>query len=178
MRRPNFKGWVTKELLYLSAENTLNLRRLSFLAQSTVPRLWERLVLYAIATNQVTRLTSFLHREDMIAELATIHKLAEGFDFNDPESNGRLQLPPRYKKALLSYKAAYQNIDTRNASKKLRWEKSVELQKKKGISTTQICEALGLDIGNVTAYLKRSDINRVSLEKATDIMKYLYTVSV
>ena len=178
MRRPSFKGWVTKELSYLSGENTLNLRRLSFLAQNNVPRLRERLVLYTIATNQVTRFKGFLYREDLIAELETINKLVEGFDFNNPDNTEPLQLPPRYRKALQSYKAAYQNIDTRNASKKLRWEKSVELQKKKGVSTTQICEALGLDIGNITAYLKHADINRVSLENATGIMKYLYSVSV
>ena len=178
MRRPNFKGWVSRELLYLSAEKTLSIRRLALLAQTDLPRLRERLVLYAIATNQTERLMSFLYREDVITELATIRRLTEGFDFDDPDCSKHLYLPARYRKALLSYKAAYQNIDTRNASKMLRWQKSVDLQKNKGISTTQICEALGLNLGNISAYLKHADINRVSLGKATDIMKYLHSVGV
>jgi len=69
MRRPNFKGWVSRELVYLSGENTLNLRRLAALAQDTIPRLRERLILYAIATGQVGRLKSYLYREDFVHEL-------------------------------------------------------------------------------------------------------------
>jgi len=174
MRRPNFKGWVSRELSYLSGENTLNLRRLAFLAQNSIPRLWERLVLYAISTFQVERLKSFMYREEMILELDYLSAVFDGFDFNSAENTGNLQMPPKFKKVLLSYKAAYQKIDTRNESKKLRWKKTVELQKKKGLSTAQICKTLDLDIGNISAYLKNKDLDRISLEKATEIMKYLH----
>ena len=176
MRRPNFKGWVSRELTYLSGENTLNLRRLAYLAQSRIPRLWERLALYAIGTGKTQRLKDYLYRAEKIEELNTLASKFEGMDFNDPEIAHRVQMPDRFKKALLSFKAAYEKVDTRNESKKLRWEKSVELQKKKGISTTLICKALGLDVGNISAYLKHAAIDRVSLEKATDIMKYLNAV--
>ena len=176
MRRPNFVGWVSRELRYLSGENTLNLRRLAFLAQNNVPRLWERLVFYTIATCRVDRLKTFLYRDDLAAELDEICEKVGSANFNDPCSAEHLQLPPRYDKVLLSYKAAYRKIDARNASKMLRWEKSVEIQKKKGVSNAQICQALGLDAGNINAYLKYAQIDRVSLEKATDIMKYLYSI--
>jgi len=176
MRRPNFKGWVSRELTYLSGENTLNLRRLAYLAQGSIPRLWERLALYAIATGKTQRLKDYLYRAEKIEELNTLVRKFEGMDFNDPEIAHRVQMPDRFKKALLSFKAAYEKVDTRNESKKLRWEKSVELQKKKGISTALICKALGLDAGNISAYLKHADIDRISLEKATDIMKYLNAV--
>jgi len=174
MRRPNFKGWVSRELLNLSEENTLNLRRLAFLAQNKTPRLRERLVLYAIETGQAERLRCFLYKKEMIDELKTLDKVLKGKNLNDPDIFQSIQISDRYKKAFLSYKAAYEKNDARNESKKLRWEKSVELQKRKGISTAQICSALGLDTGNISAYLKRADIDRISLEKATDIMKYLY----
>jgi len=93
-----------------------------------------------------------------------------------PSSFESRQLPPRYEKALLSYKAAFQRIDSRNESKKLRWEKSIQLQKKKGISNAQIYLALNLDAGNVNAYMKHANIDKVSLKNATDIMEYLYAV--
>ena len=175
MRRPNFKGWITRELLYLSGENTLNLRRLAFLAQNDAPRLWERLVLYAVSSGRAARLTGFLYREEMIAELDMINRQIGAINLDNPDIFEKLQLPLRYDKVLRSYKAAYQKIETRNASKKLRWEKTIELQKKKGISNAQICQALGLDTGNTNAYLKYAEIDRVSLEKATEIMKYLFS---
>lgn len=175
MRRPNFKGWVTRELAYLSGENTLNLRRLAFLAQDKEPRLWERLALYTLATGQTERLKSFLYRDELVEELDTLAGEAGGFDYNNPDGIESLEMPLRYKKALLSYKAAYQKIDSRNESKKLRLKKIVELQKKKGISTAQVCRALGLDAGNVSAYLKKAEIDRISLENATAILKYLHS---
>jgi len=174
MRRPNFKGWVSRELAYLSGENTLNLRRLAFLAQNKIPRLRERLVLYAIVTGQEERLRNFLYKKEMTAELETLVKELAGKDLNEPDIFESVQVSDRYKKAFLSYKAAYEKNDARNESKKLRWEKSVELQKKKGITTAQICNTLGFDAGNISAYLKRADIDRISLDKATDIMRYLY----
>ncbi|MCL1895508.1 MAG: hypothetical protein FWG03_03075 [Clostridiales bacterium] len=173
MRRPCFKGWVSRELAYLSGENTLNLRRLAFLAQGAAPRLRERLVLYAIATDKALRLKGFLYREDMIAEVDMLAKTLNGVDLDDPGQAECLALPDRYRKALLSYKTAYRQLETRNASKMLRREKSVELQKKKGISTARICRALGLDPGNTSSYLRDAEIDRVSLEKATDILRYL-----
>jgi len=178
MRRPNFKGWVSRELAHLSGENTLNLRRLAFLAQGPIPRLWERLVLYAVATNKVNQLKALLYRDEMIEELDKVSHGLLGFTLSNPENAKALQLPLRFQKVLHSYKAAYEKIDTRNESKRLRREKTIHLQKKSGISNTQICRALDLDLGNVTAYLKNADLDRISLKKATAIMKYLQTDSV
>jgi len=162
--------------VYLSEENTLNLRRLASLAQDTKPRLRERLVLYAIATGQVTRLRSYLYLEDYINELDDLALEFSSIDLNNPNSPRNDQLPPRYVKALQSYRAAFQQIDSRNESKKLRWEKSVQLQKKKGVSNAQIYQALNLDAGNVNAYMKHANIDKVSLKNATDIMEYLHAV--
>ena len=174
MRRPDFKGWVARELSYLSGESTLNLRRLAFLAQTSAPRLRERLVLYAIATGKTERLQSFLFREDLIEELDTLAQELRGKNLDDPGVFNEVQLPNRYKKALLSYKAAYQKIDTSNESKRLRWEKSIQLQKEKGVPNAQICRHLNLDAGNVSAYMKHGATEKLSLENATRIMKYLY----
>jgi len=176
MRRPSFEGWVTRELSYLSGEGTINLRRLAYLAQASNPRLRERLVLYAIATGKEERLRSFLYREDIIEELTTLSQELRGKDFNNPAILSELQLPSRYMKALLSFKAAFQKIDTRNESKKLRWEKSVQLQREKGVPNTQICQYLNLDAGNVNTYLKHGAVEKLSLENATKIMKYLYSL--
>lgn len=176
MRRPKFRGWVTRELAYLSGENTLDLRRLAYLAQTTEPRLRERLILYAIAAAQVERLGNYLYREDMISELEELAGILRGHDFDDPEGFDEIDLPPRYQKALMSYRSAYTRIDSRNDSKRLRWEKSIQLQKEKGVSNARIAHDLNLDPGNVNSYLKHGATERFSLENATKIMKYLYSL--
>jgi len=176
MRRPSFRGWLSRELKYLSGENTLNLHRLAYLAQASNARLWERLALYAIAVNQTARLKGYLYQEELIDDLNSLAFILNGVDLGNLNWIDSVQLPPRYEKALLSYKAAYQRIDTRNESKKLCWKKSVQLQKEKGVSNSQIYYYLNLDAGNTNAYLKNGDIDKVSLENATKIMKYLYSL--
>lgn len=152
------------------------MRRLAYLAQTSKPRLQERLVLYAIAAGKVERLRSFLYREDFLEELAALSQMLREKNLDDPAILDEVQLPDRYEKALLSFKAAYQRIDTRNESKKLRWEKSVQLQKEKGVPNSQISHYLNLDAGNVNTYLKHGAIEKLSLDNATRIMKYLHSL--
>jgi hypothetical protein len=167
---------VSRELKYLSGEETLNLRRLAYLAQGSTPRVRERLVLYALATGQSCRLKSILYDERMVDELATVEEVLQAVDFDNPGELHWASLPLRYKKALDSFKAAYHAIDTKNESKRLRWERTVRLQKEKGVSNAQIYQALEINAGNVNAYLKNGDIDRVTLDTATNIMKFLFAV--
>ena len=63
--------------------------------------------------------------------------------------------------------------ETQAESKRLRWEKSRQLQLQKGVSVARICNELGLNRGNVNAYMKHGDVSKMSLQNATRIMKYL-----
>jgi hypothetical protein len=173
MRRPNFIGWVSRELKYLSGEDTLNLRRLAWLAQGKTPRLRERVVLYAIATKRGEKLRVYIYDEALLNELNAVEEKLRNFDFNSPGTADIKGIPDRYLKAIQSYQAAYNKIDVRNSSKRMRWEKTVRLQKMKGISNADIYRRLGLDAGNTNAYLKNGDIDRVSLSTATEIMNHL-----
>jgi hypothetical protein len=173
MRRPNFIGWVSRELKYLSGEDTLNLRRLTWLAQTSVPRLRERVVLYAIATNRTEKLRGYIYDEALLSELGVVEETLQNCDFNRINNADLNGIPERYTKAIKSYHAAYNKITVRNNSKQMRWKKTVLLQKMKCISNADIYHDLGLDAGNINAYLKNGDIDRVSLSTATDIMNHL-----
>jgi site-specific DNA-cytosine methylase len=172
MRRPHFKQWLSRELKYLSGEDTIALRRLAYLAQTSVPRLRERLILYAIATNRAERLKNFLYDSNYLEELETIRRVIGNNDAHALDKKTRTSLPARYQKAISSFNAAYRQIDTLKESKRLRWQRTVRLQKEKGISNADIYKQLGLDPGNVNAYLKNGDMDRVTLNTATTIMKY------
>jgi hypothetical protein len=130
-------------------------------------------MLYAVVKGQEEQLRGYLYDERLVKEFETVLFILCGANFNNPESLDTGGLPERYKKVLSSFRSAYHSIDTRNKSKRLRWQKTVQLQRQKGVSNAEIYQALGIDAGNVNAYLKHGDIDRVTLNTASDIMKYV-----
>ncbi|MEG0759484.1 MAG: hypothetical protein RR505_13825, partial [Raoultibacter sp.] len=174
-----FEGWITKELRYLSGGSSLNLRKLTALSQDSLPRLVEPLLLYAIQTGKVDALLSFVWREEIRASYS--NALAILGDCSDlgtlalSDSNS-VVLPREYGKYLTSYRTAYNKPETDAESKRMRWERSRDLQLKKGVSNAAIYNALGLNPGNVNAYMKHGALDKVSLQNSTAIMKYLYAL--
>ncbi|MDR1815153.1 MAG: hypothetical protein LBR00_00520 [Clostridiales Family XIII bacterium] len=167
------KGWLTRELKYLSGENTINLRRLAYLVQTTRPRLRERLVLYSIISGSVFRLKGYIFHEALLKEIDSVRALVGISDLTGKEIRISSKLPQRYRKAISSYISAYNTPETVRDSKILRWKKTVKLQKEKGLSNSEIYRALSLDAGNINAYLKHGDVGRVTVATATEVMKYL-----
>lgn len=179
MRRPTFKRWIAGQIQYLSGSDSLSLRKIAALAQDGVPRLVEPLLLYAYETGKVDALLGFVWREDILACYESIlEKLKndESLQSIALDEKSSVNLPREFSKYFSSYRAAYYKPETNAESKRLRWERSRELQLKKGVSTAEIYNALGLNPGNVNAYMKHGALDKVSLQNSTDIMKYLYAL--
>ena len=112
-------------------------------------------------------------------ELFCFYEKLEGFreiDLEEAALSGQYDdsLPREYGKFLTSYRVSYNRPETVKDSKCMRWERSCALQLEKGVTTADIYRALGLNAGNVNAYLKHGDTDKVSLQNAADIMNYLY----
>lgn len=177
MRRPTFKRWIAKEIQYLSGVDSLDLVRLASLAQGTCPRIIEPLLLYAMESSKEQRLLGLIWRSDIKAsyksslvaleECGSLQALALG----DRYPRG---LPREYTKYFSSYRAAYYKPETDAASKRMRWKQSRELQLKKGVHTSEIYTELKLNPGNVNAYMKHGAVEKVSLQHATEIMRFLF----
>jgi len=175
MRRPVFVRWIKKQVLEIAGTDSFCLRKLTAVAQNEKPRLAEPLLLYAVAVGHTDRLMSFIYQEDIRKSYEKILSILIGVDLNEAALSSRLNdaLPREYGKFLASYRASYNRPETTKDSKRMRWERSRVLQLEKGISTADIYRALGLNAGNVNAYLKHGDTDKVSLQNATDIMNYL-----
>jgi hypothetical protein len=130
-------------------------------------------VLYAIATKRIEKLRRYIYNETWMDEFTMVEKNLRTGDFNNLSDTDMNRIPERYRKAIKSYQAAYNKINVRNSSKHMRWEKTVKLQKMKGVSNADIYRGLGLDAGNINAYLKNGDVDRISLSTATEIMNHL-----
>ncbi|MCL2332660.1 MAG: hypothetical protein FWC54_04145 [Actinomycetia bacterium] len=176
MRRPTIERWLRRELIRLSGLDSFNLRKLAAHAQKDAPRLIEPLLLYAYATGCLDRLLDCIWREDVRDSYQTAIGILSGKDLSAIalQKQDADKLPREYQKFLNSYRTAYLKPENDRESKLLRWKRSRALQQEKGIGTSEIYHALGLNAGNVNAYLKHSDLGKVSLEHATAIMKYLY----
>lgn len=108
---------------------------------------------------------------DVLNQLESVESI-EGFVLGQNKST---QLPREYRKFITSYKAAYFKPETDAASKQMRWKRSKELQLIKGVTNAEIYLTLGLNPGNTNSYMKHGEVDKVSLENATAIMKYLFS---
>ena len=176
MRRPVFSRWIKRQLLEIAGAGSFSLRKLAATAQNKNPRLIEPLLLYAIITGRVDRLIDFVYKDEVRDSYESVLMIFDGIDLENAAHNGQLDdsIPGEYKKFLISYRVSYNRPETTKDSKRMRWERSRILQLEKGVSTADIYHSLGLNHGNVNAYLKNGDLDKVSLQNATDIMDYLY----
>lgn len=178
MRRPVFHRWIRAEVLRLHGGDRFRLRELAAAAQGDEPRLKEPLLLWALAQGRGEALLALVWDGAVAAEYRAVAALLDGCDFADVQSLEAMRgaLPKAYGKFIGSYLAAYALPETNAESKRLRRERARTAQLQKGVTSTQVSRALGLDLGNVNAFLKDGAVERVSLENATRIMKYLCEV--
>ena len=176
MRRPVFSRWIKKQIQEIAGMDSLNLRQLAAAAQKDKPRLIEPLILYAATAGYEERLISYIYKDEIRESYYSVLAILEGINLEAFALSDQFDktLPREYSKFLISFRALYYRPETTKDSKRMRWERSRALQLEKGVSTASIYRALGLNAGNVNAYLKHGDTDKVSLQNATDIMNYLY----
>lgn len=173
MRRLTLEGFLESYVKYLSGENTLALPRLVRLLPAE-PRLVEPLVLWAAATGRSGRLAALLNDDDATAaEAALVERLSlEGrlesvLDSADP------LLRPEYSKAWRSY-VARRDAAARDARLKLDARARVlALKAEKSVSQYRMAKDLGLNPGNLNAFLVQADPQKLGLDKAYALVRYL-----
>ena len=175
MRRPVLQRWLRRELLALSELEKFSLLKIASLAQTTNSRLVAPLFLYCWECGALKRLEKYIYNESIMNTYNDIATLLEGIDLSGLALSGKAAnvLPREYAKHLDSFAAEYHMADTVAASKEMRRSRCLLLQLQKGVSTTEICKALHLNVPNVCAFLKQGDLRRLSLQDATAMMKYL-----
>jgi hypothetical protein len=174
MSKLTFAGWLKIQINHMSDTSTLSLSNLAQIADESQPRLYPFILCYAIETNAVKHLFKCVSDKDILTEYEAVARISNGKSLVALSQTKRKKLPWSYNKLLASWDAAYNMPKTVNDSKKLRWRTSKKLQNDKRISNACVYKALGLNKGNVNAYLKYGDTSKVSLDNATAIMKYLY----
>jgi hypothetical protein len=172
VRRLTFKGFLESYVKYLGAEETLDLARLAAMLPRE-PRLAEPLVLWAAVTGRGARLTELLGDSPLASEARTVQKLAEEGRLEETLSAAGPELRPEFGKAWRSY-VARRDAATRDARLKLEArERVLALEKAKDVTRYRMAKDLGLNPGNLNAFLVQGDAGKLSLDKALRLVRYL-----
>jgi hypothetical protein len=176
MSKLTFLGWLKLELMRMSESKTVSIHKLATLAQEDNSRLAEPLLAYAMETNAVFRLISYIEDRQLREECRCVLRICNGKSIASLSGRQADELPWSYRKLLDNWRAAEGKPQRVEQSKRMRLDRSLQLMREKGISNAQIYHNLDLNPGNTNAYLKHRDTSKLSLDNATRIMKYLYTV--
>lgn len=175
MRRLTFTGFLQSYVRALSGESTLSLRRLAA-ASAAEPRLVEPLLLWAAVTDRAEQLSPLLESrvalQHELWELARLHGaelLEDALAREDP------RLRPEYAKAWRSYVARRDAVE-RDKDVRLEVRKRVlQLEARKKVSRYRMAKDLGLNPGNLHAYLAQGVPTKLSLDRVAELVRYLET---
>jgi len=135
-------------------------------------RLTEPLVLYTLSVNKCD---CFL-RTAKDPHLLSAFRAVEEMSWDDVLSLLKCEdkrLTNEFHKVYRSYKSIRDKQKHVNHTKSLVLNRIRELQNKKNVTTYRLYTDLGLNHGNVHAYIKNGDVSKVSLEVAENILTYL-----
>ena len=172
MQKLTLRGYLSDYVQHLSGLDTNSISKLAKEAQSNY-RLREPLFLYAYCIDKV----------DFLLDLTKGSELGEKFlrirsKFSFPEFLHALEtrsgaLDERYHKCYHSYVCKRDMSKTYNRKKQFMRTKIKELQAAKGVTTYRIYTDLKLNGANVNAFIKHGNVNKVSVDNARKMLKYL-----
>lgn len=177
MRELTFRGFLTQYVRQLSEQETNSLYKLAAEAGSSNPRLQEPLFLYAVYSQkqdvllQATKVPVLRAEYHRLASLYTADEMTELFEQASP------LLPPEYHKVWRSYQSRKNRAQADDHTKELMRQKVKRLQEKNGVTNYRIYTDLKLNPGNLNAWLKHGDSDKVSLETARRTLRYVETHS-
>lgn len=171
MRELTFSGFSTEYVRSLSKAGTTSVFALAKEAAGDNPRLREPLLLYALACG----------KKDLLLRAAKRFGLES---FYEPSfsavGNNKIEfvlenglLPESYQKVWRSYLSKKNSRLTDDATKELMRNRILRLQKERDVTNYRLYTDLKMNPGNLNAWLKHGDCNKISLDRARDVLRYL-----
>ena len=167
-----FKGFLKSYCRELSGERTLSLRELVRMAAEDAPRLAEPVFLLATAEGKSDYLRGLAEGTWMEAEYGRAAEILEQSGKPVEETLSQGMLPERYQSVWDAYRGKRCKPQNDRRVNGLMREKTLAALERAGMTCYRLCKELGLNKGNVYAYLHRGDDSKVSRDTARAIMAY------
>lgn len=174
MRELTFQGFLKNYIKKLSISNSLDFNKLVLEIQKN-PRIKEPLYLYSVVSNKQTRLKQLL--ESNVDYINFKHMIINHNLYDLLDSN-KSSLKNEYIKVWKSYISKRNKLQSTNHTKQLILNKVIEYKELKNISNYRIYTDLNLNHGNINAWLKHGECDKVSLDTARKVLKYIEEVKI
>lgn len=173
MRRLTFNGYLESYVRRLAGKDTLALSQLASLGQSE-PRLVEPLLLWATKNGQSERLLKLLEgRVDLQRELRLLVSLEDCNRLEASLADTDPRLRREYVKVWRSYLVRRDGAQRDAELKLAARERVLALEPMKHVSRYRMAKDLGLNPGNLHAFLSQGNAAKLSLDRAYELVRYL-----
>jgi len=173
VRDLSFAGFLKRYVRSLSLTETNSLYKLAKEAADENPRLREPLLLYAVFIDKTDVLLRAVRAHTLYSDYKNLANKYDKASFKTALQDASSPLSEEYKKVWRSYLSRKNRLQNDNHTKELMRNKIVKLQKAKGMSNYRLYADLGLNPGNLNAWMKYGDPNKVSIDTARRALKYL-----
>ncbi|MBR2836083.1 MAG: hypothetical protein IKE43_10325 [Coriobacteriales bacterium] len=167
-----FKGFLRSYVRELTGRETDSLKILCASVAKKTPTAKEALMVFAAIQHKAHYLAKLAHNTWMETEYVEI---ADKIDaFKDVETFLQSHdAPERYRKVWNSFIAKRDAIQADRRIIAIMRDKTLEALDTLNITIYQICQELGLNKGNVYAYINSGDTSKVSRDTARRILQYV-----
>lgn len=166
-----FEGFLKRYCADLSGVNTVNLRKLFALANSDAARVAEPLFVLAWERGKLDYLLLISRGTALGDEYLKVASLASGYE-NPEDFLMSNKAPARYRAVFESFCASEDVFLANRRIVALLREKTLQALEMASVTRYRLCEDLGLNKGNVYAYLA-GDESKVSKDTAHIILDYV-----
>lgn len=173
MKQLTFRGFLSRYVRQLSRYDTNGLYKLAQEAAEENARLKAPLLLFALYSGKedvllkATKDAALKEHYRSLLDRYSAEAMTKALDGNSSDLN------EEYFKVWRSYRSAANKTVSEADTKELMRKKIKRLQEKNGVSNYRIYKDLGLNPGNLNAWLKHGHADKVSLETARKTLRYV-----
>lgn len=173
MRELTFKGFLSQYVKHLSAQETNSLYKLTAEASTDNPRLKEPLLLFALCSQRQDILLNAAKNTHLYSEYYKVVTRYSEEALLELLESGSQELSAEYHKVWRTYLSRKNRMQADGHTKELMRQKVKRLQEKNGVTNYRIYTDLKLNPGNLNAWLKHGNCDKVSLDTARKTLRYV-----
>lgn len=173
MRQLTFAGYLKSYVPSLADTHSQAMSRLADRAQRR-PRVLEPLLLMAAVTGRTDELARQMRDQPkLLAELRLLGELAEREELETALASEDPRLRPEYTKAWRSFVTRRDAAHRDARLKRVARDRVLEMETAKHVTRYRMAKDLGLNPGNLHAFLSQGNVSKLSLDHAYQLVDYL-----